>query len=64
MSYPNLQCIKTKDRTVYCSSYICKNHTEGASWVAAVMLHYGIQAKDLKDTFEKEDAPAAAIVYP
>lgn len=64
MAYPNLQCIKTKDRSVYCSSFICRNHVEGKSWVTAVMLHYSIKASDLKTTFEQQDAPEGAIIYP
>jgi hypothetical protein len=59
------QCLKTKARDVYCSSYKVKNHDEGAAWVRDCMAHYGIQGSDLLGRpYLSEDQPDGAIVWP
>ena len=59
------QCFKTVNRTVYCSSYAVKNHTEGAAWVSSAMQHFSIQSNELLGRpYEADSIPSAAMTYP
>jgi hypothetical protein len=64
MSYPNYQCLKTAARNVYCSKKKKKSHDEGKEWVKNCMAHFAIQAADLKGTFESNNQPDNATIWP
>lgn len=57
------QCFKTRDRTVYCSSYQVRNHAEGAVWVKRCMENFGIQGLAGKP-YESDDQPRDATLWP
>ncbi len=59
------QCFKTRERSVYCSSYEVRNHDEGAAWVSQAMEHFGIHSSDLLGRpYLSNNQPAGAIIYP
>lgn len=63
--YPAHQAFKTRAREVYCSSYIVRNHTEGAKWVGECMAHFGIKGSDLLGKpYLEDDCPDGATVWP
>lgn len=45
--YPAYQCLKTIERTIYCSSVKFKNHDEGSAWVGRVMSNHDLSANNI-----------------
>ena len=63
--YPAHQAFKTKARDVYCSSYIVRNHDEGADWISKCLTHFELRGSDiLGKPYLEDDCPKGAIVWP
>ncbi len=59
------QCIKTIDRSVYCSSTKFRSHAEAKEWVTACMAAHGIAASQLKGRpYEADKQPTGATIWP
>jgi hypothetical protein len=62
--YPAHQSLKTRDRDVYCSRNVVRNHDEGRAWVAGCMAHFGIKQGDLRSVTLLESCPVGATIWP
>ena len=61
--YPAYQCLKTVDRTVYCSRNMVNNHAEGSAWAGRVIQQYGLNANDIHGRpYTSNNIPRGAII--
>ncbi|SDS74083.1 hypothetical protein SAMN05216598_2601 [Pseudomonas asplenii] len=56
--------LQKSTRTTYCSSEKFANHELAATWVAAALRHFKIQAGDTKDyKYPLDSQPARATIW-
>ncbi len=64
MATQDYQCLKTRDRDVYCSKNRCKRGAEADQWVQDCMSHFGITQQNKLSSYPSTNQPSGATIWP